>query len=139
MEERLERKRSERRRKWFFPAACIVATILLILGCCGGLFHIFTGALRYTEPYRGALVRARGSPTVRRALGSPLKAGFLTTGRISLSGKGGDAAFAIPISGPKGRGTLHVVAERSGDTWTFKTLTVELHPSGRKIDLLIEP
>jgi len=138
--ENVETKEShKRRRRWILPLVCLAVFAILLVGCCGGIFRILTGTIRSSEPYRGALARVRGSPTVREILGTPIRAGFLARGSIRTRGKRSRATFDIPISGPRGRAMLHVVAERSGKVWTFKTLAVEVERTGDWIDLLVEP
>ena len=70
------------------------------------------------------------------ALGEPVEAGLLVSGSVSIEGSSGEADLAIPISGPKGSGTVFVVGARQTGEWKLSTLEVEINSSGERIDLL---
>jgi len=46
------------------------------------------------------------------------------------------ADLAIPISGPKGKGTIYVKAAKSLGRWTYSDLIVEIQATRNRIDLL---
>jgi len=96
---------------------------------------LFTG-LKTSEPYTEAVELARRHPDVVEALGEPLEAGWLTSGSISISGSSGEAEFSIPIHGPRGHGTIHVVATKEAGQWAFELLEVEIEGRNKRIDLL---
>ena len=60
------------------------------------------------------MARARANPEVVAALGEPIESGLLISGSINVEGSGGNVDVSIPISGPKGSGTLYVVGTRIG-------------------------
>ena len=76
------------------------------------------------------------SPVAVEALGAPIEEGLLVMGNINLSGSSGEADLTIPLSGPKGNGTLYVVARKSAGQWTFSQLVLVVSESGDRIDLL---
>ena len=45
---------------------------------------------------------------------------------------------SIPISGPKGKGTIYFVASKFAGEWTFSKLIVEVEKTGERIDLIQE-
>ena len=65
-----------------------------------------------------------------------VETGIFTTGSIKLNNSSGSADLSIPISGPDGKATLHVVAEKTAGSWTFSTITVEVKGGGERIDLM---
>ena len=74
---------------------------------------------------------------VQAKVGTPMKVGWLTSGSINLNGPSGDASLAIPLSGPKGAGTIYVEAKKKAGTWRYETL--EFAPSdGARVPLLDE-
>jgi hypothetical protein len=109
--------------KWFIPLVCLVP-IALFVGFFVLLFTVITGLLKSTDAYQIPLATAKTNSLVISAIGSPVKEGFFTTGNVNSSGTSGNANFAIPISGPNGRATIHVVATKSSGVWTFSTMTV---------------
>jgi len=124
--------------KWFVPTGCMTL-ILLVGGCVGSIFMVATTAMKSSDVYKDALVKAQANPEVVEALGTPITTGFFTNGSIHTSGPTGDAAFSIPLSGPKGKATIQLEAKKSGGEWTYSTLVVEVENPKRRIDLLAEP
>lgn len=124
--------------KWFVPAGCL--TVLLGFGGFVALILMSVSRMmKSSDAYRQALARAKASPAVVQALGEPLQEGFFTSGSIHVSGPSGNADLAIPVQGPKGKGTVYVAATKSMGLWSFRNLEVEVEASGRRIDLLREP
>ena len=106
---------------------------------CGGLltlvFSMAFGALKNEWYYEQAVARTRANPEVTAILGTPVDAGF-PSGRLNSTGRARHADLSIPISGPDGKGTIYVVAEKSDGQWSFSTLEVAIQPSGELIDLM---
>lgn len=108
----------------------------LLLGCagvfvvCSGAIALLlvsvTGAIRSSEPYRVGLEAARTSPEVAEALGEPIEPGFLASGSISVSGGSGEADLSVPVSGPKGKGTVYVDATKVAGAWEYDRIVVEV-------------
>ncbi|MCZ2154593.1 MAG: cytochrome c oxidase assembly factor 1 family protein [Bryobacterales bacterium] len=83
-----------------------------------------------------ALTRAQRDERVRAALGEPVEPGWLVTGHVESSGVSESANLVIPLSGPRGAGTLYLNAARTGGTWRYTVLEVEVKQSGERISLL---
>jgi hypothetical protein len=105
--------------------ACIVAFLVLV---------VFAG-LKQTDAYKMAVARAGSDPRVTAALGTPIETGWYLSGHANVNGGSGDADFSIPISGPKGKGTIYAVATKSGGDWTYSKLQVKVESTGETIDL----
>jgi hypothetical protein len=121
--------------KWFVPLMCLGALAALAAFAALILTLIF-GLTKSSDAYKLALARVENSSGVRAALGTPIEAGLFTSGSVSLSGPSGAAELAIPISGPKGRGTVFVAASKSAGRWSFNRLLVEIERTGERINLL---
>ncbi|HYM79576.1 MAG TPA: cytochrome c oxidase assembly factor Coa1 family protein [Candidatus Dormibacteraeota bacterium] len=121
--------------KWVVPVG-LVGGLLIVGGFVGGIFLIVESSFRQSGCYTQALVKARANAEVQEKIGQPLTPGWLAGGSINISGSSGDADISIPISGPKGKGTLYVVAKKSAGEWTFQRLEVEIEGAERRIDLL---
>ena len=85
-----------------------------------------------------ALEQARSSPAVVDALGTPIEPEWYLTGTINVTGASGNADIAIPISGPKGAGTLYASARKRAGLWNYDVLEVALDAGGERIDLRSE-
>jgi hypothetical protein len=121
--------------KWFLPAIGL-GTILSCLACIGMFVVLIFGTMKSSEPYQDALAILRSNSAAEQALGTPIRDGWYVTGSIGVSGSSGHAEFSFPVSGPKGSGTVTLIARRYGGRWTLTRLELTLNGSGRKIDLL---
>jgi TPR repeat protein len=118
----------KRNRKWMFLLLFVATPIMVLL--------IVFAALGTSEASRLALERARLNPDVVQRLGVPLKRGWLTLGKIKESGSGGRADLEIPVSAPKGKGRLYVLATKSAGVWYFETLKLKIDGQDTPIELL---
>jgi hypothetical protein len=121
--------------KWFVPTGCCLTPLVL-----GGAFAAFLvlvvfGAMKQSDVYKTATARAKSNSQVIAALGQPISEGWFLSGSTKTSGGSGDADLTIPISGPKGKGTIYAVATKSGGEWTYSKLTVKIDSTGETIDL----
>lgn len=110
-----------------------IAVILGFVACI--LLIVFT-SMKSTDAYAEAVTRAKASVRVKTELGEPLETGWFTSGSVNVNGAGGHANLNIPLSGPKGSGTLHLEADKRSGQWHFRVLTVTVDGSGKEIDLL---
>ncbi len=111
--------------KWLVPVGCLVPML-----CCGGLsaaiYFGITGVMKSSPAFIEGLARAQRNPEVIERLGTPVTPGMKLQGSI----KNDLADFSIDLAGPKGEGTLRVVARGT----RFSVLEVET--DGVHIDLL---
>ncbi len=115
---------------------CCFTVALLFLVFVGSIVLIVFSAMKSTDVYKEALARTKANPAVTEALGSPIKDGFLVSGNTNVNGASGESNLAIPISGPKGKGTIYVSATKSLGRWIYSGLVVEVNGTHERIDLL---
>ena len=125
----------KRNWKWFVPTGCFTVALLFLV-FVGSILLIVFSAMKSTDVYKEALTRAKAHPAVIEALGSPIKEGFLVSGNTNVNGASGESNLAIPISGPKGKGTIYVSANKSLGQWNYTGLVVEVGQTHERIDLL---
>jgi hypothetical protein len=113
--------------------------LMLFVAFVGSVVLIVFSAVKSTDVYKDALARAEAHPSVIEALGSPIKEGFLVSGNTNVNGASGEANLSIPISGPKGKGTIYMAASKSLGRWNYSGLTVEIGKTHQRIDLLQSP
>jgi len=120
---------------WVVPTGCL-SFVLLCVACLAAGIYLLFGAIQKSEPAQEALRRVQASQALVEALGTPIEPGWYITGSTKTSGKTGHAELSMPISGPKGKGTLVLKATLSGGPyWEFSRLYVELEDQ-RRFDLL---
>jgi Cytochrome oxidase complex assembly protein 1 len=124
--------------KWFVPLGCFTVALMFLV-FAGSIVVIVFSTLKSTNVYKEALARATADPAVVEALGSPIKDGFLVSGNSNVNGASGESNLAIPISGPKGKGTIYVSATKSLGRWNYSGLVVEVGQTHERIDLLQRP
>lgn len=127
----------QRNWKWLVPVGCLGA-VALFVAFVGGIFFVVETSFRSSDAYTQALTRVQANPRVTAEIGQPLRSGWLGSGSISVSGPSGHADLSIPVYGPKGKGTVYVVADKSAGVWRFETLQVEINGQPKRIDLLEE-
>lgn len=119
---------------WFVPLGCFGFLI------CGGLlavaivFGVFK-LIKTSTPYQLAVARAKADPQVIAALGTPIEEGLIPTGNVNVNNGSGNANLQIPISGPNGKATIHVVATEQSSTWTIKDIDVTVDGAAQPIKL----
>ena len=123
--------------KWFVPTGCLTLFILFAAFTACIVLIVFS-ALKSTDVYKDAVAQAKRNDAVIEALGSPIKEGLLVSGDSKVDGGSGSANLSIPISGPKGDGTIFLEAKKSAGRWKYSTLVVKIKRSGEQIDLLEE-
>ena len=113
----------KRNTKWIVLAAVGLGLLLVAL-FIAAIVTIVAGAMRSNDVYKEGLARAQASPEVAALLGTPIEAGFFTSGSINVENRSGEADLQIPLHGPKGEATLDVVASKRNGTWTYKRMQV---------------
>jgi hypothetical protein len=99
------------------------------------LVVVIFGALKQSDAYKMAVARAKADSRVITALGTPITEGWWLSGNTKVDGASGEADLSIPISGPKGKGTVYAVATKSAGEWTYSKLVVKIDSTGETIDL----
>jgi hypothetical protein len=125
----------DRNWKWFVPLACLWGLAVIAAFCALIVYFVF-GLMKTSDVYKEALARAKANPAVVRALGAPIEEGLFVSGSIQVSGPSGSAELSIPLSGPRGKGTIFLEARKSEGRWSFSKLLVEVDGAKERIDLL---
>src|SRR5579863_2716559 len=98
----------ERNPWWKFAFGALVLVLLIAAGVWG---PVITRAHRIhkSDVYQQSVKRATSNLEVRASLGEPVETAWLVSGELNDQ----LAKLSIPISGPKGKGMIHVVAAKS--------------------------
>jgi cytochrome oxidase complex assembly protein 1 len=128
-----EKRRPE--RGWIARAGIGTLRFTLLAFLRLALSVVFRG-FKSSGAYKEAVARALSHPEVRRELGEPVRPGWWVSGSVSVSGSTGEARFATPLHGPRGRAMLYVQARKIADRWRFDRLEVAVEGSSQPIRLL---
>jgi Cytochrome oxidase complex assembly protein 1 len=120
--------------KWFVPLGCLSLIVLVAIGIAG-LVGIVFSAMKSSDVYRESLTRVQHSPAVMVVLGTPIEAGWLMSGNIHIENDTGQADIEYPVSGPRAKGKVHVVAAKANGKWIYSRMTVQ-PDTGAEIDVL---
>lgn len=119
--------------KWAVPSGCLVV-LLVLFGGCVALFAGALGMMKNTGAYTQAIDRVQSSADAVAVLGEPITAGWMMQGEFNDRGATGEADYSLPVSGPRGAGTLYVEARKSAGRWAFRVLML-VPDDGAEIDL----
>lgn len=123
--------------KWFVPAGCL--SVLVALGAFVAItLSLVFGSMKSSDVYRRAVETVKASPAAVAALGTPIEPGFFVSGNLSVNGPSGTASLSIPLSGPRGKGTVFAEATKRAGQWTFSLLVFEAGATKERTDLLAE-
>ena len=125
----------QRNWKWALPSGCLTI-IVLFAACITGFVFLMFSVMKSSDVYKEAMARVQASQAAMDALGSPIKAGMIISGSVNTTGPSGSAQLSIPLSGPKGSGTLYLEARKRMDVWEFSAFTLKVDETGKSIDLL---
>jgi hypothetical protein len=125
--------------KWVVPIGCF-GMIGAFVAAIGLIMYLALGMIKSDEVYKQALDKAKSDEEVVSFIGQPISDGFMPKGSINTTTNGGSADLQIPISGPKGSGTIFVEAQKANGEWEFKSLlvAVEGKDGDKTINLLEE-
>ena len=126
-------RRSWLGRNW---GKLLAAAFLCMILFVGGIITLLMGAMRGSDVAKEAVARAQSNPLVTQRLGTPISEGWFVGGSINVSPGSGDADLSVPISGPKGKGTVYVKAQKSAGAWAYSLMVATTDGSSEKIDLL---
>src|ERR1700760_1334963 len=90
---------------------CVVVVVGLLGAIAAGIGWAFS-MMGNSDAVRLAFDNASASPMLIERVGAPLKKGWLVSGSIEVTGASGRAELAIPVSGPRGAGTLYAEAHK---------------------------
>ncbi len=118
---------------------CAALFLLAVMSSIAiGLF-VFSTMLN-SDAVNGAMARVNASSEVRQHLGTPVEKSWYLTGSIHTSTGGGSADISLPVSGPKGKATVHLMARHdAGGPWVYTRLVVTVSGTEKSIDLLQPP
>lgn len=119
---------------WKIPLGFLIMLGMVLLGAAPNIIKLVS--IRRSDVYRQVVARAEMHPGLREQLGMPIRPGWLVFGDYRVRGGSGVAKLSIPVSGPKGKARIHVVATRGMGMWWYSTLTAEVDGRATPIALL---
>jgi TonB family protein len=120
--------------KWMLPVGCL-GLILGLVALVAGILFVAMSAVKSSDVYQGALKVAQAHPAATERLGEPVRDGWLVKGNVEVDAGGGNANLEIPVSGPKGSGTLLVRAVSPDGAWMYERLDLAVE-GGETVSLL---
>ena len=126
---------TQKNKKTLLIVGAIFAGVILFIG---GIVFLIISLLKNSDPCQESFKIAQNNAHIIQELGEPIEIGYWVLGSHHQSTSLETAELTIPISGPKGSGTIHLVGTARKDVWTYDTLTFEFDDSGEYVNLLAE-
>lgn len=121
--------------KWVIPLSGCLTFIILFIIFIGSIFYSVSSAFEEIQPYEYALEKINQDQEITDELGTPIKKdGFISSDYSNDNGKK-TTKLVVPVSGPKGSGTLFIEASGDGDNWIYDVIRIEIKDN-ENIDLL---
>jgi len=118
-------------RKWAMWGAIVPVLFVLLFG---GLFWSVISTMKNSDAYKLAVSELQASHAAVDVLGTPISTG-IPMGNIQYSGPNGKANLAFSATGPKGKGTVYVMAVESMGQWRLDQAVFEDGATKQRIDL----
>jgi hypothetical protein len=125
----------QRNWKWVVPIGCL-GMFFAFVAFVGVIVLIVFGSIKSSEPVEHAYRVAKTDPRVHAVLGRPVEEGFFVSGNVTSNGATGSADLSLPVSGPKGSGTLYVVARKHAGRWEYRELQLQVDGKYGRINLV---
>lgn len=125
----------KRNWKWAVPVGGCLGLIVVFIMFVGSVFYGVTAVLEESQPYEHALETINQDEEITNALGAPIVKDGMIQGSYNNTNGIKTAQMKIPVSGPKGSGTLFVKASGAADHWNYDEIRVEIRDD-EYIDLL---
>ena len=122
---------------WVVGCGCLLPVVLGLAVI--GLGYFGTSAwIENASVFPDAMDRLRAHPAAIAALGEPIESHLTgVNASLHISDVSSDVDATFEVSGPEGRGRLHVIGEKHGDEWELLALELTID-GGQTIDLLVE-
>jgi hypothetical protein len=118
---------------------CIIISVgvLGFITMIAAIVALVFGIFRNTDAASFALEKAQTSLELKAEIGEPISMGTFVGGNVNISNGYGNASVTVPVTGPKGEASVHVVGTKEpGQAWQFTEATAIVGSSGKRIDLL---
>ncbi len=122
------------RRSWLRTHWKLMLVVWLGLALSGAIAAFLM--IGNSEAAKLAIATPQSNPALAERLGYPLKTGWFVSGSIEVTPASGHAELAIPISGPKGSGTIYAEARKRAGLWHLEVLQFGNDGSSERLELL---
>ncbi len=116
----------KRNWKWVVPLGGCMTLIVLFVVFMGSIFFGVTSMLEDSAPYQYALEKINKDEEIVATMGSPIEKDGMIQGNIQWTNGKKSAKLSIPVSGPKGKGTLYIDASGEEDEWVYHEIRLEV-------------
>lgn len=110
-------------RNWAIAGFVIVGGLLAFPALFGGIVLIVYGVFVNSQAVQLGMTALRNDAPAIERLGAPISQGF-PTGCIRTVNASGYAHVEIPVTGPKGKASVTIIAEMADNTWRILRETV---------------
>ena len=126
-------------KRWVLPTTLIASVFAASLLIIWLLFSFFQNKMLNSEVLQTAMRMAQSNQEATANLGLPLEVVSDISsfqGSIQTSNFSGNAELSVKITGPKGKGTLWIKANKVAGKWNYEIAEIELSGHTERIRLL---
>lgn len=125
----------KRNWKWALPAGgCLTIIIVGIIMLVGGVFA-FANKVKTATGTDQALIIAQQNPVLIEILGEPIESDGFGSFNISIKNEERTSNSTLPIKGPKGTGTIHIISKGQDENRTYEVFNVTIDGSEEVVEL----
>jgi len=118
-----------KRRRW-------IAFLLCGAAFCGTFEITLDRYSRSLPIFQDAVSSLNVSEVAKNEIGEPIEIGWPVTASLDWSSESESAELAIPVSGERGKGTLHVVGKKEIGMWRIEGLYLIMRGSTERENIL---
>ncbi len=120
-------------KKWAIAGLIVFVCILALISV---IMFTVSAAIKKSDVYQEALMKAKSNPAVVMTIGEPMEDGIFPSGNIEVENGTGTANLSFTLKGPKGKGTVMIDATKAMGKWRFNGLVFVPKGSTNQISLL---
>ena len=111
----------------------IIAIVAFVFIVFGGVMKV----IKSSDAYKDSIAAVQTNPEAIEALGEPIEPGFMMSGNISTNNGESEVDIQVPVSGPKGSGTIYVKGNKSGgsNAWSYEKFELKVDGNPEPIPL----
>lgn len=123
---------------WVIPLVGCLTIIIMFFIFIGSIFYGVTSVLEESQPYQYALEKINQDDEITDELGWPIKKDGFIISKYNYNNGKKTTKLSVPVSGPKGSGTLFVEASfdsAKDENWIYDVIRIEIKDH-ENIDLI---
>lgn len=125
----------KRNWKWAVPVGGCVTVIIIGIVIIAAGAYTFATKMKTASGSDAALIAAQSNQELIAILGEPIESDGFGNINISIKNSVKTSNVTVPIKGPNGEATIHIISQGEGDDRVYEVYNVTIDGSNQVIDL----